>query len=50
MVNMQAKEDADTYIIKIAFNVVPNYDNLIVLGENIDLMVALIGFYIFTNV
>lgn len=46
----QAKEDGDTLIIKTALDMAPNNENVVVIGEDVDLLVILIGLCHHTNV
>ncbi len=42
MLCKQAKEDADTLIINTALDMTHNHNNVIIIGENVDLMAILI--------
>jgi predicted nuclease of predicted toxin-antitoxin system len=43
MLCKQAKEDADVLIINTALDMAHNHDNVIIIGEDVDLLVFLIG-------
>lgn len=45
MLCKQAKEDADVLIISTALDMAHNHDNVIIIGEDVDLLVILIGLY-----